>query len=72
VIAMLVQVWDWLIHLIGLRREGEPKVPPETLRKMDAIPNQLDRIIEKRIRNNIVESAYLERLRREGEAAHER
>jgi hypothetical protein len=69
--AMLGRAWD---HVRRLFRRSPPKtngLPRETLRKMDAIPSQLDRIIEKRIRNNIIESAYLERLRREGEA-HER
>jgi hypothetical protein len=69
--AMLEQVWD-RVRCWFHRCPPEPSgLPHETLRRMDAIPNQLDRIIEKRIRNNIMESAYLERLRREGEA-HER
>ena len=63
---MLSHAWKRVAAHLGLYRNENYTLPPETMKQMEKIPDQLDRIIEKRIRNNIIESAYLERLRRDG------
>ena len=65
---MLINMWDSTKCFFKRCPHEQEQEHEETFSRLDEIPDQLDRIIKKRIRNNVMERAYIEELRRKGGA----